>query len=74
MSGIDLSDHRSFWAAGFPALLVTDTAFLRNPHYHQPSDRPETLDYTRLHQAAEAVVAAVLALATVAPVVDSPSP
>ena len=74
MSGIDLSDHRSFWAAGFPALLVTDTAFLRNPHYHQPSDRPETLDYTRLHQAAEAVVAAVLALATVAPVVDTPSP
>jgi len=38
------SDHASFWDQGYPALMVTDTAFLRNPHYHQPSDRLETLD------------------------------
>lgn len=39
-----LSDHASFWDQGYRALMVTDTAFLRNPHYHQPSDRLETLD------------------------------
>ncbi|MGF1459443.1 MAG: M28 family peptidase [Leptolyngbyaceae cyanobacterium] len=38
------SDHASFWDCGYPALMVTDTAFLRNPHYHQPSDHLETLD------------------------------
>lgn len=39
-----LSDHASFWDQGYRALMVTDTAFLRNPHYHQASDRLETLD------------------------------
>jgi aminopeptidase YwaD len=54
-----LSDHGSFWTMGWPALLVTDTALLRNPHYHAHSDRPETLDYTFLARATEAVLAAV---------------
>jgi len=40
------SDHKAFWDAGIPALMVTDTAELRNPHYHKPTDTPETLDYT----------------------------
>ena len=61
--GIDRSDHRSFWTQGFPALLVTDTADLRNPHYHQPTDLPATLDYERLAKAARAAAAAVEALA-----------
>ena len=39
------SDHASFWDAGIPALMVTDTAFFRNPNYHLPSDTPDTLDY-----------------------------
>jgi aminopeptidase YwaD len=38
------SDHAPFWDLGYPALMVTDTANLRNPHYHQRSDRIETLD------------------------------
>lgn len=38
------SDHAAFWDLGYRALMVTDTAHLRNPHYHQPSDRLETLD------------------------------
>jgi Zn-dependent M28 family amino/carboxypeptidase len=54
-----LSDHGSFWDAGSPALLVTDTAFLRNPHYHRPSDLPETLDYAFLTQSTEAVIQAL---------------
>lgn len=38
------SDHAPFWDAGYRAILVTDTANLRNPHYHRSSDRIETLD------------------------------
>ncbi len=38
------SDHASFWDLGYPAIMVTDTANMRNPYYHQPSDRVETLD------------------------------
>lgn len=39
-----LSDHSPFWDQGYKALMVTDTAFLRNPNYHQASDRVETLN------------------------------
>ena len=39
-----LSDHAPFWDRGYRAMMVTDTAFLRNPHYHKNSDRIETLD------------------------------
>jgi Zn-dependent M28 family amino/carboxypeptidase len=46
--GITFSDHWSFRKHGFPAVMVTDTAFNRNPHYHLPSDTPEKLDYERL--------------------------
>lgn len=38
------SDHAPFWDQGYRALMVTDTSFLRNPHYHRASDRLETLD------------------------------
>ena len=48
LPGIDFSDHWSFWQHGFPAVMVTDTAFFRNPNYHRPTDRPETLDYRRM--------------------------
>ena len=39
-----LSDHAHFWDRGYRAMMVTDTAFMRNPHYHQASDRIDTLD------------------------------
>jgi Zn-dependent M28 family amino/carboxypeptidase len=39
-----LSDHSPFWDRGYNAMMVTDTAFLRNPNYHQRSDTLETLD------------------------------
>ncbi|MEO0828141.1 MAG: M28 family peptidase [Cyanobacteria bacterium J06635_15] len=44
------SDHAPFWDAGYRAILVTDTANLRNPHYHKSSDRIETLNLDRLTQ------------------------
>ena len=45
---IALSDHRGYWEQGFRALMVTDTAHLRNPNYHQPTDRLATLDLPRM--------------------------
>lgn len=46
--GVALSDHRSFWEVGVPALMVTDTAPFRDPHYHLQTDTPERLDYDRM--------------------------
>lgn len=46
--GVTRSDHWSFRDLGFPAIMVTDTAYNRNPHYHRASDTPETLDYERM--------------------------
>lgn len=46
--GVDFSDHRNFWKFGFPAFMITDTAFYRNPHYHSPGDTPDTLDYNKM--------------------------
>lgn len=59
ISEIRLSDNRSFWDQQYPALMLTDTSFLRNPHYHQASDRPETLDYDAMTQVTLGVAAAM---------------
>jgi hypothetical protein len=62
LPGVDFSDHRSYWAEGYPAVMVTDTAFFRNARYHTPRDLPETLDYTRMAEVVRGVLAAVLAI------------
>lgn len=59
---VRLSDHSSFWDFGFPALMITDTSFFRNPHYHQTTDTPETLDYAFLAKVTAGTCAAVAAL------------
>jgi hypothetical protein len=46
--GIGWSDHWSFWQEGYPAIMVTDTAPFRNPHYHESTDTPDRLDYGRM--------------------------
>jgi len=46
--GVDLSDHRSFWKMGYPAVMITDTAFYRNPNYHMEYDTIDTLDFTAM--------------------------
>jgi hypothetical protein len=46
--GITASDHWSFRLHGFPAIMITDTAYNRNPNYHRASDTPDTLDYDRM--------------------------
>jgi Zn-dependent M28 family amino/carboxypeptidase len=45
---VDLSDHRSFRRHGWPAVQVTDTAFMRYPYYHRAEDTPDKLDYERM--------------------------
>jgi Zn-dependent M28 family amino/carboxypeptidase len=47
-AGIDASDQLSYWDAGIPAVMITDTSFLRNPNYHNPGDTADTLDYERM--------------------------
>ena len=48
LPGVDFSDHRSFWEFGYDAVMITDTAFYRNPQYHGPGDVPGILDYDRM--------------------------
>lgn len=47
---VRLSDHASFWDQGYKAVMITDTAFYRNPHYHTPRDTMEKLDYSFMSQ------------------------
>lgn len=63
LPGVDWSDHRSYWDAGVPAVMITDTSFFRNDRYHTARDTPDSLDYERLAKAVVAVRGAVLALA-----------
>lgn len=48
LPGVDFSDHRSFWQQGYPAVMITDTAFYRNPGYHTEKDTIDTLDFNRM--------------------------
>ena len=50
------SDHAPFWYQGIGAVLVTDTANLRTPHYHKPSDKPETIDRNFFKGSAQIIV------------------
>ena len=45
--------HLPYWEQGFPAVMVTDTAFLRNPNYHSPTDTLDTLDLEYLLRVCE---------------------
>ena len=59
IEGVDFSDHRSYWNEGIPALMLTDTSFYRNMHYHQSGDTFDRLDYRRMAQVVQAVFAVV---------------
>ncbi len=56
LPAVRLSDHASFWDQGFKAVMITDTAFFRNPHYHRPSDTMETLDYRFMAELVESLL------------------
>ena len=59
LPGVGWSDHRSFWDAGIPAVMVTDTAPFRDPAYHRASDTPERLDYARLARVVDGLAHAI---------------
>lgn len=61
--GIDFSDHASFWKYGYPAIMVTDTAFYRYAHYHTKQDTPDKVNYGALAILTEDVTNTVAELA-----------
>ena len=57
------SDHAAFWDAGFPAVMLTDTANYRNPHYHRRSDTVDTLDIPFLEKVIDTVIISIKTMA-----------
>ena len=57
------SDHASFWDAGYPAVMLTDTANFRNPHYHRETDTMDTLNLEFLSNVATTVTATAIHIA-----------
>ena len=57
--GVDFSDHLSYWNEGFSAVMITDTAFYRNPYYHSEGDTADRLDYARMAQVVQGVYAVI---------------
>lgn len=63
VTGVDWSDHWSFWQEGYPAIMVTDTALFRYPHYHGAGDTPERVDYGQMARVVEGLKEVVADLA-----------
>ncbi|HEU4767554.1 MAG TPA: hypothetical protein VFS77_09265 [Pyrinomonadaceae bacterium] len=55
VTGVDFSDQLNYWEAGYSAVMITDTAFFRNPNYHTDHDTEEKLDYKRMAMVVEGV-------------------
>jgi len=66
LPGVGWSDQRSFWRHGYRALMVTDSAFYRYPHYHSAQDTAEKLDYGALARITHGLALTVSALASAA--------
>ncbi len=62
--GVDYSDHAAFIDEGYPALMVTDTAPYRYPHYHTREDTPDKVDYDRLARVVQGLEGVIRDLAT----------
>ncbi len=56
MPAVRLSDHASFWDQGFKAVMLTDSAFFRNPYYHSPADTMDKLDFEYMAELVESLV------------------
>ena len=57
-----LSDHRNYWKYKYPAVMINDTSFLRNPNYHKKSDTIDTLDFKKMAEVVKGVYAVVTQL------------
>ena len=60
--GVSFSDHWSFWKENYPAVMVTDTAYLRNPNYHTQLDLYDTIDYKKMAQVLKGLKAVLVEL------------
>ncbi len=60
--GVDFSDHLNYWANGYHAVMITNTSFYRNPHYHQESDTIDTLDFAKMAEVVKGVYWAIMHL------------
>jgi hypothetical protein len=59
LTGIDFSDHLNYWKFGYSALMITDTAFYRNFHYHQTTDTIYLLDFDRMKAVIDSVLSSL---------------
>ncbi len=55
ITGVDFSDHRNYWEFGYEAVMITDTAFYRNPNYHKYSDTIDTIDFSRVKEVVKGI-------------------
>lgn len=62
VEGVTLSDHSAYKRFGYPALMITDTAFLRYPYYHAAQDTPDKLDYTSMARVVAGLAKAIEAM------------
>ena len=62
--GVDFSDHMNYWKFGYPAIMITDTAFYRNPNYHSVYDTIHTLNFDRMKEVVKGVYWALINLRT----------
>ncbi len=62
LTGVDFSDHRNYWKFGYDAVMITDTAFYRNPNYHKRSDTMDTLDFDKMKKVVKGICWSLLKL------------
>jgi Zn-dependent M28 family amino/carboxypeptidase len=62
-TGVTLSDHSSYNRHGYPALMITDTAFMRYPYYHTQEDTPEKITYDSMARVVTGLAKTIAALA-----------
>ena len=60
--GVDFSDHLNYWKYDFPAIMITNTSFYRNPNYHQPTDTIDTLDFDKMAEVVKGVYWSIIHL------------
>ena len=63
ITGITFSDHASYWDQGYPAVMINNTSFYRNPNYHEPTDTIDTLDFDKMTEVVRGVYWAVVNMA-----------
>jgi hypothetical protein len=64
LPGVGWSDHWSFWQTGVPAVMITDTAPFRYPHYHTAQDTPDKIDYARTARVVSALARVIADLSS----------